>query len=428
MSHRSRAKRGVAVRRHGVLAVLGIGLAAGLPACNLLEQETPDLIAADDLTDPSNADLLVRSAFSALECALAQHVLGTGLLGDELDDASVSEPLWDYDRRTLNPARAQYASGSCGSGVPTNYMDLSRARYQADFALRLLDGWTDEQVPNRMGLIAQAAAYGGYSLVMMAESFCSGAIDLGPELSPADMFGEAIKRFDRAIEAGTAANDTATVTLARLGRARARLGLGDLEGAGADAALIPEGFVVNATYSDAATRRQNRVHTALYRTPIATVSAAYRNLTFDGVPDPRVEVIDAGRSGMDADVPLFQPAKYSSVSSPIPLATWEEAQLILAEARLAAGDTDGAVAIINRLHGRVGLPPYAGGTPDEVRAQIIEERRRELFLEGHRLGDMIRYGIPLDPPPGTPFRLGGLYGDQRCFPLPDIERQNNPNL
>ncbi|MBA2458981.1 MAG: RagB/SusD family nutrient uptake outer membrane protein [Gemmatimonadales bacterium] len=61
-------------------------------------------------------------------------------------------------------------------------------------------------------------------------------------------------------------------------------------------------------------------------------------------------------------------------------------------------------------------------------SQIIEERRRELFLEGHRLGDIIRYGLPLFPAPGTPFYVGGEFGTQVCFPLPAVERDNNPNI
>lgn len=67
--------------------------------------------------------------------------------------------------------------------------------------------------------------------------------------------------------------------------------------------------------------------------------------------------------------------------------------------------------------------------PVEVRAQLIEERRRELFLERHRLGDIIRFNITLSPPAGTPFPIkGGVYGNQICFPLPDVERNNNPNI
>ncbi|MEO6209752.1 MAG: hypothetical protein ABIQ10_06450, partial [Gemmatimonadaceae bacterium] len=64
-----------------------------------------------------------------------------------------------------------------------------------------------------------------------------------------------------------------------------------------------------------------------------------------------------------------------------------------------------------------------------VLAEIVEQRKREFFLEGHRLGDIRRLNLPLAPLTGAPFpQAGGVYSDQSCFPLPDIERINNPNL
>ena len=59
---------------------------------------------------------------------------------------------------------------------------------------------------------------------------------------------------------------------------------------------------------------------------------------------------------------------------------------------------------------------------------LNEERRRELYLEGHRLGDVRRYNLPLSPAAGTPYAFGGVYGTQSCFPLPDVEKINNPNI
>ena len=78
-----------------------------------------------------------------------------------------------------------------------------------------------------------------------------------------------------------------------------------------------------------------------------------------------------------------------------------------------------------------GLPTYsaAGQTAADVLVQIVEDRRRELYLEGHRLGDLRRLKIPLTPATGTVFPGGGgNYGAQACFPLPDVERANNPNI
>ena len=59
-------------------------------------------------------------------------------------------------------------------------------------------------------------------------------------------------------------------------------------------------------------------------------------------------------------------------------------------------------------------------------AELINQRRRELFLESHHLGDVIRYAIPVAPVAGTAYHFGGTYGNQLCFPMPAAERLNNP--
>ena len=395
------------------------------------KQEAPSRIPAGGLEKPENAILLVRGAQGDFECALANYIVAGGLVGDELGNAVLRNDVWDFDRRSIVPTNQRYSTLTCGEdvGSPTVYTVLSIARYDADNILKLLDGWTDEQVPNRVDLIATAAAYGGYALVLMGEGLCSAAIDVGPELTPAQLLTEAEARFTRAIDAATAAGDDSILNLALVGRARARLDLGNKAGAGADAALVPQGFLLVATRSGAKPRRENFVFTYLYRELNGTVDVPFRDVTFEGVPDPRVTVADAGILGADAATEIFQPAKYPTIDTPIPVARWEEAQLILAEADVAAGDVGGAVTIINTLHANAGIPPYGGGTPDQVQTQIVEERSRELFLEGQRLGDIIRYGLPLYPAPGTPFPVvGGVFGTQVCFPLPTVERLNNPNI
>jgi hypothetical protein len=129
---------------------------------------------------------------------------------------------------------------------------------------------------------------------------------------------------------------------------------------------------------------------------------------------------------------MWAAAKYPALTTGIPIAKYAEAQLIIAEARAAAGDIPGAVTAINNARNtRAGMPAYdaAGKSAAEVRTDIIEERRRELFLEGHRLGDIRRYQLPLNPATGSPYAAGGgTYGTQNCFPLPDVERINNPNI
>ena len=422
MASRSRGWRYVAVAALTTLA-----------ACNeltSLDQEAPSRVVANDLYVPANAQLLVTSTISDYECALAQYIVSAGLVGDELIDAQLSQQGWDYDRRTIVPSLAAYATVQCGATqVPGYYTPISIARSTADKILTALEGWTDEEVTGRQSLIAQAAAHAGYSLVLLGESACSAAIDGGPELTPTQVLTEAEARFTKAITAAQAANNTDMLNMSRVGRARARLGLKKYAEARADAALVPETFVRNANYSAATFRRENLVNTQFFRGLFSSVDPSFRGLTVGGVADPRVVVVDAGANGHDTQTRVWRTTKYPTSASPIPIASGDEAILIVAEADLQAGNVNAAVAGINKLRAKLSLPTYAGGTATEVRAQLIDERRRELFLEGQRLGDIIRFNIPQVPAAGSPYpNKGGLYGNQLCFPLPDVERNNNPTL
>jgi hypothetical protein len=420
------------------LAGLGLAIAAACGELTSLEQEAPARVIADNLIAPENAQLLVTGAISDLECSLAQYIVATALVGDEFIDAQLSQQGWDYDRRTLIPSLVAYAGNTCTAvQVPGIYTPVQVARYQADVILTALDGWTDEQVANRTDLIAQAAAHAGYAITYLAESMCSAAIDGGPEMTRAELFAAAEDRFTRGITAATTANNASILNMARVGRARVRLNLNRGADARADAVLVPSTFVRNATYSSppAPARRQNLVHTQQFVGFFSSVDPSFRNLTVEGVPDTRVTVVDAGRNGHDAATRVWRTTKYAAPNTPIPIASYDEAQLIIAEVDAAnAGTAGNAVAIINALRTRASLPAYTGGTtPAEVQALVREERRRELFLEGQRFGDIVRFDIPLTPAAGTAFPFkGGTYGPDRgsqvCIPLPDLERNNNPNF
>jgi hypothetical protein len=346
-----------------------------------------------------------------------------GIVADEFIDAQANAATWDLDRRTNNPATGLYVGGTCGGlGL---YVPVSVARYAADNTLTLLKGWSDEEVPNRTLAIARMAAYSGYGHILLGEGFCSGAIDEGPELTPAQIFAAAEAKFTEAIAAAQSASNDSLRFLSLVGRARARLNQGKRTEAAADAALVPDNFQFLARFNSASGRSENRVFRVNNNNGSHTVDSSFRNLRYDGVVDPRVPVADAGRGASFPVVRLWVQNKYSSLTAPIPIATWREARLIQAE--VAGGQT--AVTIINALHARHGLPPLTAADAANIAATIQEERRRELFLESHRLFDTIRFNQPLRPATGAPFpNGGGTYGNQKCLPLPDVERINNPNI
>lgn len=422
-SRRPAAPRG----RRGARGLLLAGAVLALGACDsLLDVEAASRIPADNLESPTSAQLLLNGAIGDFECAFNAYVVMSGIIGEELVDATQTADRWPYDRREVQPSDRRYSEFGCT--VLGVYTPLSTARWQAENVLKKLQGWTDQQVANRGASIATAAAYSGYSHLLLGEGFCSGvllddALSPGGEVSRTDVLRRAEERFTLAIDAAQAAGNADVRNMALVGRARTRLNLGNRAGALADARLVTPDYVRNSTASTIASRRENRVVEQNNTSQAVSVGPTYRNLSFGGIADPRVRVTDTGRNATDG-TRIWVQTKYAGLGTPIPIATWDEAQLIVAE--VEGGQT--AVGIINMFHTRAGLPAFASTDPAAIQAQVIEERRRELFLEGHHLGDVARYNLPLIPAPGTPFAKGGSYGNLTCLPLPNIERLNNPNI
>lgn len=288
-------------------------------------------------------------------------------------------------------------------------------------------------------MISTSAAYSGYSHLLLGEGFCTLAfskvnpdrsIDYGGEVQRDSAFRLAIARFSESIAAATAsttptnAATTEILRMAYLGRARARLNLGDYAGARADAQLIPSGFLRNATYSATVPRRNNLVFAdnALTSTS-SSIGDPYRGIT----GDPRVPVTQ-GTSTSATGIRHWYQTKYTSVAASIPLAKYQEAQLIIAEAEIRAGNLPAALLILNAERARGNQGSFVGVTAADFLNELIDQRRRELFLEGHHLGDIIRFNINVLPAAGTNYHFGGTYGSQKCFPLPAAERLNNPRI
>jgi hypothetical protein len=407
--------------RRGLL-VLTATIQLGTTGCkDLLTVELPGRVPDAALDDPALAPVLVQGIIADYECAYANYAAATGLLTDELIDATGWIAVTMWEQRRILPNNDNLGSAGCttlGYGV---YTPLQVARFQAADVARRLTAFPDAAVPNKNTLLATAAAMEGYAITLLGEGFCEIAIDQGPSMSRAQSLALAETRFSTAISLATAANAAEMLNLARVGRARVRLDLGKLAEAAADAAAVPSGFVYNATYSTANDRRRNRIFFDSQTNLYLSVDPRYRNLTVGGVADKRVPVANAGRNGHDGITPLWLQQKYTSDAAPIPIASWREARLITAE--IAGGQA--AVNAINELRAASGLPAYSSTDPVAIKAQVYEERRRELFLQGERINDMLRLDLPFDT--GTTSK-GVPYGTTTCLPLPDVERSSNPNF
>jgi hypothetical protein len=430
------------------LAIPGALAALTLTGCDLddiLRVQPANLIPAVDLEKPESAALLVAGVAADFDCAFQSYVVVGALLGEEFEDGLQTADRWPYDQRNISASQVRYSRNSCTAlGI---YAPLNGARVSANNVRRLLEGWTDVQVPNvRQNHIARVAAYEAWSQLLLAESFCevvfstvnAEVINYGTRLTRNAALDTAIVRFTQAIDVATTigvgnASADSIRRFALVGRARAYQNRGNLAAARTDASNVPAGFVWNVTASNSNTRRQNRVfqESNTTTTPSSSVGARYRQPAYTS--DPRVQVVNRNLLSNGTNVPLWAQTKYTTVASSIPAATYTEMQLLIAEADIATFPVGQTLAIINTSRAAGNQGAYTGATDaTSLRNEIIDQRRRALFLTGTHFGDIIRYDLQISPAAGatTPWNqtFGPDRGSQLCLVLPDVEIQNNPNL
>jgi starch-binding outer membrane protein, SusD/RagB family len=419
----------------GIRIFLLVPLLCGTAACDsLLEVDLPGRVQGSDLNDPTFANTLVLSAQGDFECALNSYVWSMGLWTTDIHPANITRTNQLVAQR--NEAVRQLSGlGSAGNqptcrqtNPPPLYLPLQTARVQASNAINIIGQFDEASVPAKRFLIGKAHAYRGYAIQLLSEAFCEVTFDAGPIETREQGFQRAVDDFTAALDlltnvtsGGNAEEAAQLVNMALIGRARARLNLGDAPGVLADAAAVSEGFVRYVDRTPTSTQTRNTIYDETRDNSIA-VAEAYHNLEVDGVPDPRVQVSHVGFGiGADGLTDVWAQLKYMTLGDDIPFATWREAQLMIAE--VEGGQT--AVDIINLLRSTHDLPSFSSDDPAAIRAQVLEERRRELWLQGTRLGDMLRNDIPFVT--GLTPKLEP-YGPLTCIPLPDREELANDNF
>lgn len=116
----------------------------------------------------------------------------------------------------------------------------------------------------------------------------------------------------------------------------------------------------------------------------------------------------------------YSPAN-GAFTSGVVMARFGDAHLMRAEAMFRLGNTAGALAEVNELRAmRDNTPALATLTEQE----LLDERGRELYTEGWRRNDMIRFGAFDD---AWQFKEAND-GHTNLFPIPSAALLSNPNL
>jgi hypothetical protein len=394
---------------------LSVAAVIALAGCkNMLDVQYPGQIPTSQINDPTLASVLVTSVIGDFECAYSNYMSGSSVHSDEYETSNSNVPLANWGERTITADENDYSVGTCEGNFGMN-LTLHTARFQAEDVAKKLSAWTDQQVPGRTLLLAKVKLYGAYAYLLMGEGFCQVAFDGGPAQPPTAALQLAETRFAEALTLAQQAKDSDMINLALVGTARVKMDLKKWPEAEQFANQVKAGYTKNVDRGQESARRWNKLWRLAEQQGAYTVAIPYRTMN-----DPRVQVVDAGRGAFNSEVRLWITKKYTSLSSPMRLASKIEANLIRAEALAQQGNITAAMDLVNTRRAEVGLAPLSASNQAEAIANIIEERRKELSFEGgHRLNDLLRYKIAWKVG-SNPF-TNRNYGTTTCWPHPTRE-------
>ena len=467
----------IALRATFAVALLGMVAVAACDQDKLLTAPTPDVVLPGDIASKAALPSAFASAVGDFQLAYAGGYGGqtplldynegfaqmTALLTDEMLNAETYNTRIEVDRR---------ATTIINSTTLQTFQVLQQARATSDLVAERYRE-LDPSNPQR----AEAQALAAFMYVMFAEGYCNGVptsrvlpdgtFQYGPPQSGTQLLTTAVAKFDSAITVAVAAGTAGStaLNLARIGKGRALLDLGNYAQAAAAVASVPSGFVYQIQHSVTTGRQNNAFFTFNYLESRFTIAEdeGINGLPFVSLDDPRAPVFEAAllgdvyEFGFDGSTPLFFTTKYFDYASPTPLAIGAEARLIEAEAALKVGDVATFLAKLNAARASALTYPSEPDPTSLPRANpapltaaqipatqagrenlLFRERALTLFLTGHRVGDLRRltyqYGrTPESVWPTGPYqddnpdKQGTNYGTDVNLPIPQ-EESNNPQF
>jgi hypothetical protein len=430
-----------------------------LVACDArqpLVVKDPDVAPPSDLNDSTALPFLEAGTLG--DFAIAWVGAGDAANGFHEGVANFgaifTDEFVDYDtfptRQVLNDRDATAVNTSL-AGV---YQNVGSAHNDARRAQIAFTKFAPTDV--RLG---EMYAIDAYTYLLVAEHWCSGEpfslIDVatgqvtnGAYLSTTQMLDTALAEFQKAKavaasdKVGSDANTVALITgLAQVGAARALLDLGQVAAAAESASVVKPQFAYQIFESTNSLRQNSGIwyYTVAFQAFSVGDQKHGTGLAFQSDSDPRVPwSAPPGLTGSNGGGPFVIQEKYPTAGSPATLADYTEAQLIVAEGDIFAGNYPGALTIMNALRASSGLSfpakdalaDLSASTPKAQMLQLLSERAFWMYLTGHRLGDWRRMLRP--PFNASPFSfvtsdvypVGGSLSTTLEFPTPQL---TNPN-
>lgn len=398
------------------VALIGVG-------CDgLLDVSDPSRYLDEALDDPRALEAVANGVEGQLHQQVPNNVIYTALLSDEFMHTGTWTQYEDGDKGRFRQNDTQDAA---------NTANLMEARTEAQQAEERFVRVLGDDAYNQP-ITARVKAMEGWANLLLAMAACEAVLEPnGPAVSDTVVYQAAITTLTRALEIAQQSGASTYADLARAGRARANLMIGNYDAALADAQAVPDGFIYSAQFSDQGTN--NSLVTLNHYTENkaagldsrrwdqADTIAGFLVDKWSGELDPRVKIVHrvGNRLGVDGNTLFYSHDKYSTRADDIPMTHWQEMRLIEAEVYWQRGEFQTAIDKMNIVRADVGLPPLDNpGTSEGVFEMLLEERFMTLWLEGQRANDLYRFEL-------FPEVIGTGYNTK--FHLDDSEVRNNPS-
>ncbi len=428
--------------------VVAIATTGALVGCDsLLDVENPNNLTQEQFESPDAAASIANGALSTVARGVGEYVVAAATASDELKWVGSRDAWFDLDQGNPDNPSNEFTDDA--------WNWLSEGRWMADEAVKVLSGHQAEGVLPDPGDLGRAYLWAGIVYTYIGEWLEDYAFSDGTESAPlvgennmdTAVFDQAIDYLTQAISILDGAGDSDQANWAMAQRARAKhakaiwtllnppgsvpsdplIAAGDCGGCVDDAvaAITRVGGSLTQpldqrwffSYSSATVDNdlgwqvnERLEHRFGSRYVIPTSDDKKRASTrisdpIDGVAAPGADFLmdrhEAG--GPDG-------ARYA----PLEITNTREMLLIIAEARLAAGDGAGFRQAINALRALDGLSPYTDqeinfyqvdsdgndipgtSTGDSDLNLLIHHRFEQLMLQGKLFNDHYRFGIRSD--------------------------------
>lgn len=384
---------------------------------------------------------LLRSAQATLQAGISKSSIQVAVFTDEL--TARPENSADYLTGSISgsansdPRVEVDISFDLKGIVYRAYSDLQATRARASYARYFLRRQADSTLNYA---ISAAYSYEGYAIVMMAENMCSGIplseapygqdASYGKALPSDSLYKVAISKFDSALN--LTHDSLRFKTMARVGKARALVALGNYRDAALAVADVQPSDVSSLQYTQTVTPNTTarEPQDAFWTTSVSTLSKtpniAHEIVNNEGlnglqwytsstVFDPRLPVVTT--------TGVIRQNKFPNGGITLRLASWIDAKMIEAEYLLNENNPDW-INPINLARRTVGLPDTVSPASMTDKVDLLF-RERALWFYAHstRLADMRRLVRQYKRPVNSVFPVGGYlrsntiysYGDAVVF-------------